>query len=284
MGVLWDKIWRDLWENKGRTIQVVLIIAVGTFAIGMIIGTRQFMITGMQMAWSLSSPPTIYLWAQPGVDDETLTVLSAIDGVTVVEGLALQGIEWRLSPADPWRPAGLSARKDYEQQALSNYELISGEWPHKKVFGVGQGGDAAFHIHEGDQVYIRVDNRETVVTIGGVIMDQNVQPPSFGGNAQFYTSLEQFGHLTGSENFNRIFASTARFDSDQATAIANEMQNKLERQDVRVGGASRAAAASPTLPGIFSRTRSTDCSSLWASWPRSHSSWACSSSTTRSRR
>ena len=51
MGVLWDKVWRDLWENKGRTIQVVLIIAVGTFAIGMIIGTRQFMITGMQMSW-----------------------------------------------------------------------------------------------------------------------------------------------------------------------------------------------------------------------------------------
>ena len=50
MGVLWDKVWRDLWENKGRTIQVVLIIAVGTFAIGMIIGTRQFMITGMQMS------------------------------------------------------------------------------------------------------------------------------------------------------------------------------------------------------------------------------------------
>ena len=51
MGVLWDKVWRDLWENKGRTVQVVLIIAVGTFAIGMIIGTRQFMITGMQYSW-----------------------------------------------------------------------------------------------------------------------------------------------------------------------------------------------------------------------------------------
>ncbi len=238
MGVLWDKVWRDLWENKGRTIQVVLIIAVGTFAIGMIIGTRQFMITGMQMAWGMTAPPTLYLWTQPGVDDETLAVLSAIDGVTAVEGLAQQGIEWRLSPADPWRPAGLSARKDYAHQTLSKYALLSGEWPHKKVFGVGQGGDAAFHIHAGDRVYIRVDSRETIVTIGGVIEDQNVQPPSFGGNAQFYTSLEEFGHLTGSEKFNRIFASTGRFDLEQATAIANEMQHKLEKQDVMVGGAS----------------------------------------------
>jgi putative ABC transport system permease protein len=238
MGVLWDKVWRDLWEHKWRTIEVVLIIAVGTFAIGMIIGTRQFMITGMQTAWGLSSPPAIYLWTDPGVDDETLAVLGAIDGVTAVEGMAQQGIEWRLSPADPWRAGGLSARKDYEHQTLSKFELISGAWPHKKVFGIGQGGDAAFNIHEGDRVYIRVDSRESVVTIGSVVYDQNVQPPSFGGNAQFYTSLEQFGHLTGSERYNRIFAGTGAFDPTWATAIADEMQNKLEKQDVMVGGAS----------------------------------------------
>ena len=238
MGVLWDKVWRDLWENKGRTLQVVLIIAVGTFAIGMIIGTRQFMITGMQSVWGLSSPPSIYLWTQPGVDEATLTVLAKIEGVTAVEGLAQQSIEWRLSPTDPWRPAALTARKDYEEQLLSKFELGSGEWPHKKVFGVGQGGDAAFHIHTGDRVYLRIDDYETTVTIGGVILDQNVQPPSFGGNAQFYTSLEEFGHLTGSENFNRIYASTGHFELEQATAIANAMQEKLEKQDVLAGGAS----------------------------------------------
>ena len=238
MGVLWDKVWRDLWENKGRTIQVVLIIAVGTFAIGMIIGTRQFMISGMQWSWRQSSPPTVYLWTDPGVDDKALEVLSDIQGVSAVEGIAQQEIEWRLSPTDPWRPAGLSARPDYENQTLTKYQLISGEWPHKKVFGIGQGGDTAFGVHEGDRVYIRVNSRETTITVGSVIYDQIVQPPSFGGNAQFYTTLEEFGNLTGSENYNRIFASTAHFDPDQATAIANTMQDKLEKQDLMVGGAS----------------------------------------------
>ena len=51
MGVLFDKIWRDLWGNKGRTLQVVLIIAMGTFAIGMIIGTRNLVIAGMEEIW-----------------------------------------------------------------------------------------------------------------------------------------------------------------------------------------------------------------------------------------
>ena len=32
MGVIWNKIWHDFWGNKGRTIQIVLIVAVGAFA------------------------------------------------------------------------------------------------------------------------------------------------------------------------------------------------------------------------------------------------------------
>ena len=127
MGVLWDKVWRDLWENKGRTLQVVLIIAVGTFAIGMIIGTRQFMITGMQTVWRLSAPATIYLWAQPAIDQEALDVLARTDGVTTIEGMLQEAIEWRLSPDDPWQPAGLNARDSYAEPVLSRYALISGE-------------------------------------------------------------------------------------------------------------------------------------------------------------
>ena len=34
MGVINYKTWYDVWEHKGRTLQVVLIIAIGAFAIG----------------------------------------------------------------------------------------------------------------------------------------------------------------------------------------------------------------------------------------------------------
>jgi hypothetical protein len=33
MGIIWSKIWHDLWKDRGRTLQVVVIIAVGAFAI-----------------------------------------------------------------------------------------------------------------------------------------------------------------------------------------------------------------------------------------------------------
>jgi ABC-type lipoprotein release transport system permease subunit len=38
MSVIYHKIWSDLWQHKARTLQVVLIIAMGAMAVGMIIG------------------------------------------------------------------------------------------------------------------------------------------------------------------------------------------------------------------------------------------------------
>ena len=36
----WQKILRDLWSNKTRTVLVILSIAVGVFSVGMIVSSR----------------------------------------------------------------------------------------------------------------------------------------------------------------------------------------------------------------------------------------------------
>ena len=77
---------------------MVLIIAVGTFAIGMIIGTPVHDLrhaTGVGM----SSPATVYLWTSPGIDEDGLAALGRVDGVTAIDGIAQAGIEWRLPRA-----------------------------------------------------------------------------------------------------------------------------------------------------------------------------------------
>ncbi|MBK8050616.1 MAG: FtsX-like permease family protein [Anaerolineales bacterium] len=236
LGVLWDKVWRDLWEHKGRTIQVVLIIAVGTFAIGMILATRQFMITGMEGSWRQSSPAAIYLWNDPPVDDAALDALARVEGVTELEGLMQQSIEWRLTPDEPWKPAGLNARDDFESQKLAKMDLLAGTWPHKNLLAVGQGGDTMYGIGPGSRVYVRIANHESLLPVSGVVYDPNTQPPNFGGNIQFYATREEYGNLTGDERFNRILISTWPFEQTAATALADEVQDKLEKQDVESGG------------------------------------------------
>ena len=47
----WHKVARDLREHKGRTFLVVLSIAVGVFAVGMIATSRVILSREMTRAW-----------------------------------------------------------------------------------------------------------------------------------------------------------------------------------------------------------------------------------------
>ncbi len=238
MSVINYKIWNDLWGNKSRTLQVVLIIAMGAAAIGMIVTTRTLVISGMQAIWQAVSPAMIAMRTDPSIDDETLTALKGIDGLENVEGFATHRIEWRLNPADEWSAASLIARDDYKNQYYTTLGLLSGAWPTERIFGVVQGGDAVHGIQQGGQVTIRVDDREHQVKIGGVIYDPVAQPPSFGGQARFYTTRDRIGDLTGDRDFNRILAGAAEYDQAKMIALADLIKRKLEKQEIDSGGAS----------------------------------------------
>jgi hypothetical protein len=165
MGTLRYKIWYDLWQNKGRTLQVVLIVAMGAFAIGLIISTRMLLIPVMHDLWRDATPAMITLWTSPRVDDETIEVLRGIDGLEDVEGFTFISIEWRPTSDDPWLPAFLVVRADYEHQRYTTLGLLSGQWPQGKTFAVSQGIDVVYGIGQGDRVQLRVDEREHVTVL-----------------------------------------------------------------------------------------------------------------------
>jgi putative ABC transport system permease protein len=244
MGVLRYKIWYDLWKNKGRTLQVVLIVGMGAFAVGMIISTRMIVIPGMEDIWRDAAPAMIYLWTDPSVDDDAIRALERIEGLEDVEGFCTTSLEWRFGPDDEWSPASLIARDDYENQRYITLGLLSGEWPQGKTFAVSQGVDVVYGIQEGGQVTIRVDDREYVIEIGGVLYDPVAAPPSFGGPVQFFTTRDRLDYLTGDRDFNRILASAPQYDEAALTDIADQMQDKLEKQGVDSGGAA------PNGPGV----------------------------------
>ncbi len=236
MNVIRFKIWSDLWKNKGRTLQVVLIIAMGAFAIGMILGSQGLIREGLTSVWQASDPAMIYLQVDPAIDDETIEALRNMEGVEDVEGYLQTNIEWRLNPNDEWQPAGLVARDDYNDQQYAKLRLVSGEWPERDKFGVLQGSEAAFGLSPGTRVYIRVDDNQAVGRINGVAYNPLSIPPSFGGNPEFYTTREHFGELTGDRGFNNILAAAPVYNEATVTDLADRMQRRLEKLDLESSG------------------------------------------------
>src|SRR5512135_2401278 len=85
MGVLWYKIWFDIWHNKTRTLLAVLSIAAGVFAVGAIFGMSELMITNMDQSHQAVMPPHIDVILSSEADGDTLKNLTSIPGVEGIE-------------------------------------------------------------------------------------------------------------------------------------------------------------------------------------------------------
>jgi len=231
MGVLRFKLIRDIWNNKSRTLQVMLIIGIGSAAIGMIIGTRNLVITGMQDIWRRADPAMINLFITSPVDEAELIELGQVDGVEEIEGFNTATIDWRLSPDEEWRQGGLNARNDYENQIMNRLELLSGEWPHGREVANGQ-DSLAYGIPASGVVYIRTDEREGAVRIGNSkIYDQLTQPATFGGTAQFYVDQEFYEYLVGNKDYGRALVNADYWDEDHVTEIGDRLDAKAKTMD-----------------------------------------------------
>ena len=122
MRTLLSKIWFDLWSNKARTIQVVMVIALGSIGIGLVIGGRNLISQAIADQWKLAEPPHIKLSVTPALTDAQLDRVARIDGVAELEGLLSAPVEWRMVGDEEWQTAFLEGRDDFQDQKM---ELVT---------------------------------------------------------------------------------------------------------------------------------------------------------------
>ena len=66
--VRWNKVLRDLWKNKTKTVLVVLAIAVGLFAFGSMFICQDVLIADMNSQYQWANSPSIVI-SMSGFDD-----------------------------------------------------------------------------------------------------------------------------------------------------------------------------------------------------------------------
>lgn len=233
MNVIRYKTWYDLWQNKGRTLQVVLIIAIGAFAIGTTLGAPVLISKDMGQTWAATQPPMIGLRVDPPIDQAMLDSLAGFEGVETIEGRQIEEIEWRAAPDEPWQTATLQGRPDYDDQKLNRFQLDAGAWPKRKMMAVERGRDLAVS----DKVYIKVNDKEYLVTIGGIVFNTMVEPPIGNPNPIFYTTQERFGDLTGQPTYDTVYARLPSYSEETALALADDLQAHLRKQAYDVASA-----------------------------------------------
>ena len=236
MGVIWHKIWFDLWHNKTRTLLAVLSIAAGVFAVGTIFGMSDMLITNMNASHRAVLPTHIYVYLEHPIDRDTILSLREIRGVEDVEPFNSVNILYKLHPQDEWRQGVIQMRDNYNAQKYALLQLREGQWPSgKNEIGLERMAAQFLQIGMGDSVIIKVDDKERTFPITGLIRHPFVPPPQFMDLAFFFMNgegMERFGIQEG--QFSSLYVRVTPYSSDHAKEVATAIKNKLARQDIRV--------------------------------------------------
>ncbi len=248
MFTLLSKVWFDLWEDKSRTLQVVMVIALGAIGVGLVIGGRNLVSGAVADSWKIAEPPNISLSVDPPLTQEQLKALERIEGVDEVEGYYSTGVEWRLVGSEEWETGLLNGRDDYRDQKMTLDGLVSGVWPGRNTAAIGVISVGEAGVFVGDEVELRFGDAVRTLPIVGNI-DPIGPQPSF--QESFYVDARTFERLTGRNTYNLVQTRAFVYEEDLAIATDLRIQDYFEEIGVDSVGTSfpfQARVIAPDVP------------------------------------
>jgi len=227
----WMLIVRDLWNNRSRTLLVILSIAVGVFAVGVIMTTATVVSREMTESYMEISPASSTVWSW-GVDEDMIHTLKKAPGVQEAEGRCHFSLKAQDAAGD-WKPLALYALADYDNIRLGKIWPEEGAWPPPKHQVLVERTVLQVLDKEiGDTLVIEVyDGKQREMIIAGTVHDLNMTPAPLSGNAYGYVSRDSLEWLGLSEAYSQIAIKTTpdHHTVEQINAVAQQVQEKLEK-------------------------------------------------------
>jgi putative ABC transport system permease protein len=238
MGVIWHKIWFDIWHNKTRTFLAVLSIAAGVFAVGAIFGMSDMLLTNMDKSHRAVLATHVNAGLEAPVDRETILRLRDVPGVEGVEPYNSVSILYKLRPEDEWRQGVIQMRDNFDEQKYELLQLRDGQWPGgKNEVGLERMAAQFLHVGVGDTVIFKIDDKERVLPITGLIRHPFVPPPQFMDLAFFFMNAEGMQRLGIPQGkFSSFYMRVTPYSSDYAKEVATSVKEKMAKQNIRVAG------------------------------------------------
>lgn len=192
----WSKVARDLTSHRVRTALVVLSIAVGVFAVAVVLGGRQVLLREFDADFAASVPPSAE-FDTTGFDDKLPARIAERDDVRAAEGRRRVTVRYTTEPDDDgstagWETLRLWALPEFERgdvQKIVRDEATS--WPPKagevvlerSALQVGK-----FSI--GETITVESPNgARTELRIVGLAHDINAIPAQFQGSETGFVSM-----------------------------------------------------------------------------------------------
>ena len=126
--IRWRKVLRDLGSNKTRTLLVLLSIAVGVTAIGMVLGSQIIVDESLPEAYAAVNPASGTLFAISTFDDDMVEAIRAMPEVGEAEGRRFVNVRF-LTGDGEWRSMQLFAIPDFDDMSINKINSEEGAFP-----------------------------------------------------------------------------------------------------------------------------------------------------------
>ncbi|MEZ4616399.1 MAG: FtsX-like permease family protein [Caldilineaceae bacterium] len=232
----WQKVIRDIVSNKTRTVLVVLSIAVGIAAIGMVTGSHVVMSNDLPAAYGRTNPAR-GLIGLSDFDETLVQSIARMPEVAEAEGKNRIGVQVKVG-VDQWQDMRIFALADFANIRINQLYPEAGAWPPpKRTILVELASLAVLHDAIGDTLTIKTrDGDERTVQIAGLAHDLNEISAEFTGLPFAYMSLDTMEWLGYGRNFSRLYLTVTEQPNDKAhiQAVVDKVQSRLERSGYTV--------------------------------------------------
>ena len=223
----WSKVLSDLSHSKMRTLLVVLSIAVGVFAVGMVADSYLILINSSNDGYSRINPSSAFIIVSD-FGDELLEIVRKIPEVAEANGRRVVTVRLKLN--GKWYSSQLSGM-EFDSQRLNLLEPTGGDKiPEDRQLLIDQTTLFLTDFDIGDKVIIETaDGRNYEMPIVGTVRDLNSNPSINSGGINVYATLDTLQWLGEPPAFNRLAFTAVENHTDfvQMQALTSEVKKEI---------------------------------------------------------
>lgn len=224
----WSKVFTDLWEDKTRTGLVVASIAVGVFAIGMIINAYVILGRDINRSYEAVNPPNIEVQTDP-FDKDLVRVIEKIPGVDEAEGRRTMQVRARRGDEN-WQNLKLVAVSDFSG-GINLLDPIEGtQFAGEDQILISQNMMRVSGYHIGDVLEIELpDGSNRDLTVVGLVTDQTTAKPDPDSTNNVYMTLKTLNSFGQETYFNQLYVTVDNgSDGELIDSAAAAIEDKIK--------------------------------------------------------
>src|SRR5688572_17711824 len=230
MTTLWRKAIRDFWTERGRTVLVVLAIALGISAFAAVLASYAILTRELDRGYLETNPASAVLRVN-SIDDELVATVLQNPDVSDAEPRRTISGQIKSGPMH-WRNLILFVVKDYGDIRVSKLEPEQGAWP--PAVGEILIERDAFQVLDagiGDAVVVKTANGvEQPLVISGRVHDVGQAQARMENIVYGYINLATLVQLGEEPHFDRlnILVAQNKFDKDHISKVAADVKSLIE--------------------------------------------------------